>query len=87
MDSVCVTGRGLTRGPVIAAVRSVTLGDVLTGVFDPPPDLLTIPWGYLVGVTVAVVGPVVAAGLITLQIGRAPVVTQVTPIPRMPASA
>jgi len=20
---------------------------VLTGVFDPPPDALTVPWGYL----------------------------------------
>ena len=26
---------------------------ILTGVFDPPPDLLTVPWVYLILLAVA----------------------------------
>jgi putative ABC transport system permease protein len=53
-------------------VLSVTLVDVFTGVFDPPPDVLSIPWGYLVGVGLSVVATVVIAGLITLRALRRP---------------
>jgi putative ABC transport system permease protein len=28
---------------------------VLTGVFDPPPDALSVPWPYLAGLAVTVV--------------------------------
>jgi putative ABC transport system permease protein len=37
---------------------------ILTGVFDPPPDHLAVPWAYLLGVgvtTVAAIGVVVWA--------------------------
>jgi putative ABC transport system permease protein len=34
---------------------------VLTGVFDPPPASLAVPWGYLVAVVVIAVGAVVVA--------------------------
>jgi putative ABC transport system permease protein len=54
----------------------VTLVDVLTGVFDPPPDFLTIPWVYLIGVGAAVVGTVLAAGLITLRALRRPAIEE-----------
>ena len=49
---------------------------VLTGVFDPPPDFLTIPWLYLVGVGVAVLATVLAAGLITLRALRRPAIEE-----------
>jgi putative ABC transport system permease protein len=75
-ESIFVTAGGMILGGVIAAVLSVTLVDVLTGVFDPPPDFLTIPWGYLVAVGAAVVATVVAAGTITLRALRRPAIEE-----------
>jgi putative ABC transport system permease protein len=73
-ESIFVTGGGLILGALMATVLSVTLVDVLTGVFDPPPDFLTIPWIYLLGVVVAVIATVLAAGLITLRALRRPAI-------------
>jgi putative ABC transport system permease protein len=75
-ESIFVTGGGLILGTLMAAVLSVTLVDVLTGVFDPPPDVLSIPWVYLFGVGVAVVATVLAAGLITLRALRRPAIEE-----------
>jgi putative ABC transport system permease protein len=75
-ESIFVTAGGILLGAAIAAVLSVTLVDVLTGVFDPPPDFLTIPWGYLVGVGAAVVATVLAAGTITLRALRRPAIEE-----------
>jgi putative ABC transport system permease protein len=75
-ESIFVTGGGLILGALMAAVLSVTLVDVLTGVFDPPPDFLSIPWLYLLAVGVAVVATVVAAGLITLRALRRPAIEE-----------
>jgi putative ABC transport system permease protein len=75
-ESIFVAAGGMILGGAIAAVLSVTLVDVLTGVFDPPPDFLTIPWGYLVAVGIAVVATVFAAGLITLQALRRPAIEE-----------
>ena len=36
---------------------------VLTGVFDPPPLALAVPWSYLAGVTVLAVAGVALAVL------------------------
>jgi putative ABC transport system permease protein len=49
---------------------------VLTGVFDPPPDALAIPWGYLVTVVAITVGAVVAAGAATLRALRRPAIEE-----------
>jgi putative ABC transport system permease protein len=49
---------------------------VLTGVFDPPPDFLTIPWGYLgaaLGVTVLAVA---VACMATVRALRRPSVSE-----------
>ena len=45
---------------------------VLTGVFDPPPDVLAVPWGYLLAVGALVVGTVAAAGALALRALRRP---------------
>ena len=45
---------------------------VLTGVFDPPPDTLAVPWGYLLCVGAIVVGTVIAAGALSLRALRRP---------------
>ena len=36
---------GLAAGALVGAVLSVMLVKVLTGVFDPPPSTLAVPWG------------------------------------------
>jgi len=75
-ESVFVTGGGLILGTVIAAALSITLVDVLTGVFDPPPDVLSIPWGYLIGVGGAVIATVLVAGIVTLRALRRPAIEE-----------
>jgi len=75
-ESVFVTGGGLVLGTVIAAALSITLVDVLTGVFDPPPDVLSIPWGYLIGVAGAVIATVLVAGIVTLRALRRPAIEE-----------
>jgi putative ABC transport system permease protein len=40
---------------------------VLTGVFDPPPDYLSVPWLYLGGLIALTVAAVAAAGAIILR--------------------
>jgi putative ABC transport system permease protein len=73
-ESAFVTGGGLVLGGVIGAGIATMLVKVLTGVFDPPPDVLTVPWGYLggmVALTLAVVGA--AAGMTLRALRRPPV--------------
>jgi putative ABC transport system permease protein len=75
-ESLFVTGGGLILGAAIGAVLSTTLVDVLTGVFDPPPDVLSIPWLYLLGVAAAVIATVYTAGLLTLRALRRPAIEE-----------
>jgi len=49
---------------------------VLTSVFDPPPDHLSIPWFYLGTVTVLVLAAVAAAGTLTLRALRRPAIEE-----------
>lgn len=71
-ESLFVTATGLVLGAGAAALLSVTLVDVLTGVFDPPPEVLAIPWGYLVAVTACAIVAVLTAGWLTLRSLRRP---------------
>jgi putative ABC transport system permease protein len=73
-ESAFVTGGGLLLGAAIAAGLSIMLVKVLTGVFDPPPDYLSVPWGYLAAVTALVLAAVASAGVITLRALRRPAI-------------
>ncbi len=75
-ESVFVTAGGLILGTVAAVVISDMLVKVLTGVFDPPPDALSVPWLYLGGVIVLTVGAVGAAGAVTLRALRRPAIEE-----------
>lgn len=58
-----VTIAGLLAGTIGGWALTAMLVRVLTGVFDPPPDAVTVPWSYLgVIAAVAVLAAVVAAG-------------------------
>ena len=75
-ESAFVTIGGLALGAVIAVGITDMLIKVLTGVFDPPPDYLSIPWGYLSGVLVLTVAAVAAAGTLTLRALRRPAIEE-----------
>ena len=47
-EAVVVTTGGLAAGVVGGWLLSAMLVKVLTGVFDPPPATLSVPWTYLV---------------------------------------
>jgi putative ABC transport system permease protein len=75
-ESWFVTGGGLALGAVLASGITWMLVKVLTGVFDPPPDYLSIPWGYLITVVVLVLTAVLAAGALTLRALRRPAIEE-----------
>lgn len=63
---------GITLGFGIAQM----LVKVLTGVFDPPPDSLSVPWGYLTLLAVAAVASTVVAILGAKAMSHRPVVEE-----------
>ncbi len=71
-ESGFVTVGGLVLGAAIAAGLAQMLVKVLTGVFDPPPDSLSIPWGYLGAAATAVIVAVFIAGRWALRVLRRP---------------
>ena len=71
-EASVVTVGGLAVGAAMAAGLSIVLVKVLTGVFDPPPDSLAVPWGYLAAVTAVAVGAVVLVTQLTLRLLRRP---------------
>jgi putative ABC transport system permease protein len=75
-ESLFVTVGGLLLGAVIATGISDMLVKVLTGVFDPPPDVVSVPWGYLAGVTGLACGTVAIAGAATLRALRRPAIEE-----------
>jgi putative ABC transport system permease protein len=75
-ESLLIAAGGLVLGTVIAAGISDMLVKVLTGVFDPPPDALSVPWGYLIGLVALTLGAVGAAGVLTLRALRRPAIEQ-----------
>ena len=73
-ESAFVTVGGLAAGTAIAVAISQMLVKVLTGVFDPPPDALAVPWTYLGIVIMLTVGAVGIAGMATLRALRRPAI-------------
>jgi putative ABC transport system permease protein len=61
---------GVVAGTGIGWALSEVLVTVLTGVFDPPPDVLTVPWPYLAAVTVTVVAALATAAAVAIQLAR-----------------
>jgi putative ABC transport system permease protein len=73
-ESLFVAGGGVALGAAVAVGITWLLIRVLTGVFDPPPSAVAVPWGYL-GSTLALVGIAVgSAGALTLRALRRPAI-------------
>ena len=71
-ESAFVTGAGLIAGTVLAVTISWMLIKVLTGVFDPPPGALAVPWAYLLAVAALTAAAAASAGGLVLRALRRP---------------
>jgi len=63
-EGILVVAGGFVFGSVSGIVTAWMLVKLLTGVFDPPPEALSVPWCYLFAVLCFVAGSVVAAVLL-----------------------
>jgi putative ABC transport system permease protein len=71
-EALFTTVGGVVFGAFSGFVLSAVIVSILTGVFDPPPEHLFIPWAYLGGVLGATVVAVIAAGLLAVSAARRP---------------
>ncbi|MFF3861343.1 FtsX-like permease family protein [Streptomyces sp. NPDC002209] len=62
-EAAVLTAGGLAGGALIGWSLSQMLVKVLTGVFDPPPATIAVPWAYLTLTAVATVAALTAAAL------------------------
>jgi putative ABC transport system permease protein len=58
---------GILGGVGIGAVIAYLLVKVLNGIFDPPPAVATVPWGYLGTLLTLVCG---VTALVVAGVGR-----------------
>ena len=65
-----VAGAGLASGAAAGWLLSEMLVKVLTGVFDPPPASLSVPWLYLGGAALAAAISTIAAALVSIRRSR-----------------
>ncbi|MEA2391799.1 MAG: putative transport system permease protein, partial [Solirubrobacteraceae bacterium] len=65
-EAALVVGAGLALAAVLGFVLSEMLVAMLQHVFDPPPDTLAVPWGFLGGLAgAAIVSTLLATALAT----------------------
>ena len=60
-EAALVTGSGMVLGLGAGALIAYVLVKLLTGVFDPPPEALSMPWFYLVALIVTTAGAALLA--------------------------
>jgi putative ABC transport system permease protein len=65
-----VIGSGVALGLPAGAIIAYVLVKLLTGVFDPPPDALSYPWGYLAALVVTAVGAALLAAAVAVSYSR-----------------
>ena len=66
-EAAFVTAGGLVAGAVTGWVLANMLVKVLTGVFDPAPAALSVPWMYLATVAGVALAAVFVAGITTIR--------------------
>jgi len=66
---------GALTGALLGWVLAEMLVKVLTGVFDPPPSVIAIPWLYLTTVGVITIGAVAAVSAAAARIARRPAIS------------
>ncbi|MBB3594861.1 putative ABC transport system permease protein [Rhizobium sp. BK529] len=60
-EAALVVGSGMVLGLLAGALIAYVLVKLLTGVFDPPPDVLSVPWLYLAALIVTAAGAALLA--------------------------
>ena len=73
-EAVYVTVGGLVTGAAGGWVLTNILVKILTGVFDPPPTTLAVPWAFLALVAAVTVAAVVIAASAAIRSTRRPAV-------------
>ena len=71
-EAIFVTVGGLVLGVLTGWGLSFIIVKILTGVFDPPPPHLFVPWFYLAALGVVTCGTIVAAGASVIRAMRRP---------------
>jgi putative ABC transport system permease protein len=74
VEAGIITVLGLVLGAMAGWGLAQMLVKILTGVFDPAPSGLTVPWGYLVGMAVLAGVAAAAAAEVVVRATRRPVV-------------
>jgi putative ABC transport system permease protein len=75
-EAIFVTFGGLITGALAGWALSEMLVKVLTGVFDPPPSTLSVPWAYLAALAAtAIAAMLVATARAIRSSTRAPIAT------------
>jgi putative ABC transport system permease protein len=65
---------GIATGAIIGSVLSVMLIRVLSGVFDPPPDAVAVPWPYLAALIGVTAAALVGVGAVEVRLARRPAI-------------
>ncbi|MGT2465170.1 FtsX-like permease family protein [Mesorhizobium atlanticum] len=60
-EAALVVGGGMLLGLLVGSLIAYVLVKLLTGVFDPPPEALSLPWGYLLSLVVTAAGAALLA--------------------------
>ncbi|MDQ1427688.1 MAG: putative transport system permease protein [Acidimicrobiaceae bacterium] len=74
VEAATITLVGLVLGALAGWGLTEMLVKILTGVFDPAPSGLTVPWGYLAVMGVLAVVAAAAAAAVTVRATRRPIV-------------
>jgi putative ABC transport system permease protein len=75
-EAVVVTVGGLAGGGLIAWLLSRMLVKDLTGVFDPPPSAIAVPWPYLSMTVLVAVVAILAGALLSARRSTRPAVEE-----------
>jgi putative ABC transport system permease protein len=75
-EAALVAVAGAAAGAVLGWALSQMLVKVLSGVFDPPPAHLAVPWTYLASLAVAVAAALAAAAWAAARHARRPPLTE-----------
>ena len=73
-EALLVSVGGIVIGVLTGWGLAYVIVKILTGVFDPPPDGLSIPWSYLVTLGVVVAGAIAAAATGAIRATERPAV-------------
>ncbi|GAA1122753.1 ABC transporter permease [Streptomyces javensis] len=75
-EAATLTAAGLTGGALIGWALTQMLVKVLTGVFDPPPEAVAVPWPYLALTLAAALAAIVGAALSGVRRSTRPAVEE-----------